>query len=139
MAWSPGFEKIWELDPEEGLVADCYALNVAPGEVLACPYTDFPVVRIRDRQETVTATSSVSGPAGIIASGDQVAIIGTYRDSSLLITGTIRDGAFRESGRVSLCAPDGAPLPMAQVHCRGPVAHFFAGRKWYSFDLESTA
>jgi hypothetical protein len=138
-AWSPDFEKIWELDPEEGLVADCYALNVGPGEVLACPYTDFPVVRIQDRQETVTTTSGVSGPAGIIASGDQVGLIGTYRDPSLLITGAIQDGAFHESKRANLLAPDGAPLPMAQVHCRGSVAHFFAGGKWYSFDLESVA
>jgi hypothetical protein len=46
-AWSPDFEKTWELDPAEGLVADCYALNVGTGEVLACPYTGFPVVRIQ--------------------------------------------------------------------------------------------
>lgn len=138
-AWSPDFEKAWELDPQEGLVADCYALNVGPAEVLACPYTDFPVVRIQDRTVRVTATSGVSGPAGIIASGDQVGIIGTYRDPSLLVTGEIRDDTFRESGRVNLWAPDGAPLPMAQVHCRGSAAHFLAGRKWYSFDLENDA
>jgi hypothetical protein len=57
----------------------------------------------------------------------------------LLITGAIQDGAFHESERTNLWAPDGAPLPMAQVHCRGSVAHFFAEQKWYSFDLESVA
>lgn len=138
-AWSPDFEKAWELDPQEGLVDDCYALNVGAAEVLACPYTDFPVVRIQDRKVTVAATSGVSGPAGIIANGDQVGIIGTYRDPSLLITGAIRDGAFRESARVHLWAPDGAPMPTARVHCRGSVAHFLAGRTWYSFDLENDA
>lgn len=136
-AWSPDFEKTWELDPKDGLVADCYALNVGPDEVLACPYDGFPVVRIQDRQERVIPTSGVSGPAGIIANGDQVGLIGTYRDPSLLITGAIEDGAFHESERANLWAPDGAPLPMAQVHCRGSAAHFFAGGKWYSFDLES--
>jgi hypothetical protein len=138
-AWSPDFEKTWELDPAGGLVADCYALNVGPGEVLACPYAGFPVVRIQDRQVRITPTSGVSGPAGIIASGDRVGLIGTYRDPSLLITGAIQDGTFHESERANLWAPDGAPLPMARVHCRGPVAHFFAGEKWYSFDLESAA
>ena len=138
-AWSPDFEKTWELDPGEGLVADCYALNVGPGEVLACPYTDFPIVRIQDRQVRVIPTNGVSGPAGIIASGDQVGIIGTYRDPSLLITGAIQEGAFHESGRDHLWNPDGGPLPMARVHCRGSIAHFFAGAKWYSFDLESVA
>ena len=138
-AWSADFEKAWELYPAEGLVADCYALNVGPGEVLACPYRDFPVVRIEDRQVRVIPTGGVSGPVGIIASGDQVGLIGTYGDPSLLITGAIQDGAFHESERANLRAPDGAPLPMAQVHCRGSLAHFFAGRKWYSFDLESVA
>jgi len=138
-AWSPDFDKTWELDPEEGLVADCYALNVGPGEVLACPYTDFPVVRIEGRQVTVVPTSGVSGPAGIIARGDQVGVVGTYRDPSLLIVGAIRDGAFRESERAHLWAPDGVPLPKARVHCQGSAAHFFAGGKWYSFDLDSVA
>ena len=138
-AWSPDFEKIWELDPGEGLVADCYTLNVAPGEVLACPYTDFPVVRIHDRRVRAIPTSGVSGPVGIIASADEIGFIGTYRDPSLLITGAIQNETFHESQRASLRAPDGGPLPMARVHCRGSIAHFLAGRKWYSFDLESLA
>jgi len=80
VAWSPDFEKTWELDPEAGLVCDCYALNVTPaGEVLACPYRDFPVVRIRDRQVTVTPANSISGPAGIIASGERAPSSGPTR------------------------------------------------------------
>jgi hypothetical protein len=137
VAWSPDFEKTWELDPREGLVADCYALNVGPGEVTACPYAGFPVVRIRARHHTVAQTSGVSGPVGIVASGDRVGIIGTYRDPSLLITGAIQGGTFHETERTKLRAPDGAPLPTAEVHCRGSVAHFFAAAKWYSLDLDS--
>jgi len=67
---------------------------------------------------TVTPANSISGPAGIIASGERAAIVGTYQDPSLLITGTVQDGAFRESDRIHLQAQDGAPLPMARVHCR---------------------
>lgn len=133
-AWSPDFEKVWELNPAEGLVDDCYALNVGPGEVLACPYTDFPVVRIRDWQVSSAATNNAGGPAGIIASGNQVGLIGS---SSLLITGTVQDGTYRESDRVSLRAPDGGPLPKSRPRCRGSAAHFFAEGKWYSFDLEN--
>ena len=88
---------------------------------------------------TVVPTSGVSGPCGIISCGDRVGVVGTCRDPSLLIMGAIRDGAFHESERATLCAPDGAPLPKARVHCRGPVAHFFAGERWYSFDLGSAA
>jgi hypothetical protein len=33
-------------------------------------------------------------------------------------------------------SPGDAILPMARVHCRGSVVHFFANRDWYSFDLD---
>jgi hypothetical protein len=137
-AWSPDFEKVWELDPQAGLVADCYALNVGSDEVLACPYTDFPIVRIRDRQVRVAPTSGVTGPTGIIAAGEQVGLIGTYRDPSLLIIGAVRDATFRETTRTNLWAPDGAPLPMTKIHCRGAKAHFFPDGMWYSFELAGT-
>ncbi len=32
-AWSPDLAKVWELDPQEGLVSDCYTLNVGEGQV----------------------------------------------------------------------------------------------------------
>lgn len=103
--------------------------------MLSCPYTDFPVVPIREHEARVVPTSGVSGPSGIVASGDEVALIGTYRDPSLFIRGIIRDDAFLEAERAHLWAPDGTPLPMAQAHCRGPVVHFMAGRDWFRFDL----
>ncbi len=134
-AWSPTFEKVWELDPREGLIADCYALNVADGEVWCCPYTDFPVVRVAQREQTIFASGDVSGPSGIVVSGDTVALIGTYRDPSLLVFGTVRDGNFSETGRSNLRMPDGQPVIARPVACRGSVAHFFRGREWFSFDL----
>ncbi len=134
-AWSPRFDKIWELDPQEGLIADCYTLNVSDDGVLSSPYTDFPVLRIHNQEVRVTPTRNVSGPSGIIAHADEIALIGTYRDPSMLIRGVLRDGTFRETERTHLWSPNGAPLPKAQVHCRGSIAHFFAGSHWFSFDL----
>lgn len=55
MQWSHDFEKIWELDSGEVFVADSYALNVCLGEVLACPYDDFPLIRIQDPGDMGTA------------------------------------------------------------------------------------
>ena len=134
-AWSPALAKVWELDPQEGLVSDCYAFNVSGEEVLACPYTDFPVVRIRDRHPRVFPTRDVSGPSGILAAGDQVALLGTYRDPSLIVLGTVDGGAFHETRRTHLWAADGSALPMSRIACRGPVAHFFTGSTWSTFDL----
>jgi hypothetical protein len=135
VAWSAGLEKVWELDPIEGLVSDCYALNATVSGVLACVYTDFPVIHIADRQEQVYPTEDVSGPRGILATADRVALIGTYKDPSLLVVGRLAEGRFVEESRLNLWGPDGAPLPEARVHCRGQEAHFFAGSTWYSFDL----
>jgi hypothetical protein len=136
VAWSSAFQKAWELDPAEGLVADCYALNVAPDTVWACTYADFPVLRIAGGHLSTHETNDVSGPAGIIATGERVGLIGTYGDRSLLIVGGLIDGVFTETSRAHLWAPDGSPLPMARIHCRGPVAHFFANHDWYTFDLD---
>jgi hypothetical protein len=97
VAWSSAFHKSWELDAAEGLVADCYALNVAPDEVWACTYTDFPVVRISGGRHTRHDTQGVSGPAGIIATHDRVGLVGTYRDPSLLVVGSLTKGVFTET------------------------------------------
>lgn len=72
VAWSPTLNKVWELDADEGLIADCYALNVAPDAVWACTYTDFPVIRIADEHEQVQSTREVSGPTGIIARNHRI-------------------------------------------------------------------
>jgi hypothetical protein len=135
VAWSGSFEKTWELDADKGIVDDCYALNVAPDAVWACTYSDFPVVRIADGAERVWTTKDVGGPHGIIATKDRVGLIGTYQDPSLLIIGFLDNGVFVETTRTNLWAPNGAPLPMARVHCRGALAHFFSGRDWFTFDL----
>lgn len=134
-AWSPAFEKVWELDPQEGLIADCESLNVADGVVWCCPYTDFPVVRVSQRERTIFASTDVSGPTGIVVNGDFVALIGTYRDPSLLVFGTVRDGTFSETRRSNLRMPDGQPVMACPVTCRGTVAHFVTGQEWFSFEL----
>ena len=77
----------------------------------------------------------MTGPSGIIAAHDRVGLIGTYRDPSRLIVGSLTDGVFTETSRTNLRAPDGTALPMVQVHCRGSVTHFFSNRDWYTFDL----
>ena len=128
-----------ELDPREGLVSDCYALNVAAEEVLACPYTDFPVLRIADGRHRTFPAEAASGVTGIVACGDRIGLIGGHRDPSLLVLGDIHDGRFVESTRARLLGPDGSDLPPWQVHCRGPVAHFFVGAEWFSLSLDELA
>lgn len=137
VAWTPQFEQSWALDPSGGLVSDCYALNVADNATWACPYTDFPVLRIMGKTVQTWATEGLSGPRGIIAHGDRVALIGTYDDPSEFVLGRLGDRHFVEERRGNLWAPDGTVLPKSAIHCVGSVAHFFADRKWFSFDLRA--
>lgn len=137
VAWTANLEKAWELDPEEGLVVDCYTLNVSGDEVLSSPYTDFPVVRIRAGEVTVTPTRGVSGPRGILRSGHRVGLIGSYDRPWQLVVGDLFGSSFAPGGRYRLTGPDGGRLPRGRLHCRGSVAHVFADGTWLTFDLDT--
>ena len=136
-AWTPELEKTWELDPSAGLVSDCYTLNLSQNDVLSAPYTDFPIVQIDAGTVTVTPTKNITGPKGIVRSGDRVALIGGYHDPGLLVVGVLAEGRFSETARMQLVTPSGDPAPSAPLHCRGSVAHLFAGTEWFSFDLST--
>ncbi len=136
VSWSRSFEKLWELDSSKRLIADCETLNVGTNAVLACPYTDYPVLRIDHGQLTVYPTENISGARGIVASGDRVGIVGTYRDPSLLVVGDLVGGRFVEQRRTNLWAPDGSPLPKSRPQSRGSEVHFFEGARWFSFSIE---
>ncbi|MBB2924502.1 hypothetical protein [Cellulomonas cellasea] len=135
VAWSPALEFTWGLDPEDGLVADCYSLVVTQDAVLACTYTDFPVLRIADGVLTEHVTQGIAGPRGIVASGDRVGLLGGYDDPWLLVVGRLGGGRFAERSRRRLRSPSGTRLPPVQVHCRGSELHAFVGSTWFSVDL----
>jgi hypothetical protein len=134
--WSAAFEKQWEQPGLEPGVADCYALNVDEASVWACTDPGFPVLEIRDGHTTVSATTDVNAPRGLVVSGDRIAFIGGRGDPWLVVAGRLVDGAFAEEWRGRLTLPDGSPLPIATAHCRGSRAHFFAGPNWQVFDLD---
>jgi hypothetical protein len=139
-AWSSSFEKVWELklEPGAGEVVDCNALNVASNAVWAS-IADLPVVRIADGRPHAFAAGEMISARGILADGDRAALIGTVADPSVLVTGLLDGNRYIETDRRNLWTPDGRPLPQSQVHCRGSVAHFFAGADWFTFDLQSLA
>jgi hypothetical protein len=133
--WSARFEKLWEYTAvDDYWPADCYALNVDDRRAWACPYTDFPVVRIDGDDVSVRPTTGVAGPRGIVVAGDDVAVVGGYGDP-----GALRLGSLDDLGRLTagaLVMPDGRPLPAsATLVCRGGVADLFVGARRFTFDL----
>lgn len=136
-AWSSDLTKTWEPDPTQGLISDCYALNVTDDAVWICPYTDFPIVRIADGQTKVWTTSNISGPRGILVSGERVALIGSYADPSQLLVGHMSGDQLVVDLRTQLRSPDGDPMAATELHCSGSVAHFFRDNVWSTFDLDA--
>lgn len=82
----------------------------------------------------------VSGPSGIIASGVQVGIIGTYRDTVAADHGgnqgrdIPRAGTRQPLGGGRFAVVDGPDSRRGSV-----LSHFFAGGKWCGFDLKKLA
>lgn len=137
VAWSSDFEKVWELDANEGLVADCYALNVDEDAVWICPYTDFPVVSVSHGKARVFAPPAEVGCVhGLVVDGAAIGLIGSYDDPSVLVTGVLQGDHWTISDRIKLALPDGRPLSRMKIHCRGSVAHLFDGADWYTLNLK---
>lgn len=132
--WSTRFEKLWEYQAVDRYrLDDCYVLNVDRCGAWACPYGDFPVIRIDSGTVIVRPTAGVSGPRGLLVAGSAVAFIGSYESEGSLRIGTLDGLAGLRKSRVAL--PNGRRAPVGHLTCRGSVADLFVGGDWYTFDL----
>ena len=69
----------WRYPQEDELfITDCYTLAVSGSDVYACPYTDFPILRIRNG--SVEHWDDIGVPAHyLLVSGSSLAFLGGYR------------------------------------------------------------
>ncbi len=70
----------------QGMIADCYALNVvSDSETWLCPYTDFPIVRLRDRQiDHSWDNNPIHGSGAFAVWKDRVLFSGGYSEKNKL-------------------------------------------------------
>jgi hypothetical protein len=96
IGWDEDGKKIYDFDPAEGLdrICDCYALNViSHKEVWFYYYTDFPLVRLRDRKIDGIWQSPVRGCHGIAIKGSYVLFNGGYnKDNTHTLCRLFDDG-----------------------------------------------
>lgn len=120
----------------EGLVYDCYTLNVVGEAAWVCPYERFPVLRARDGVVREWA-NPVAGPYGLLVRGSRVALVGGYhKPDDLMTVGELRD-AVHVTGERVLTLPDERALPDdARIVCRGQELHVFTEGQWYGLDLD---
>ncbi len=135
MAWSTNGEVVWALDSEACTVDDCYALNVGPQEVFACPYSDFPILRIAGGDCTVTERAEHKGRGGSsarVTSWRSSVLTGSHEQCLL---GRLSEGGLVETARFNLAGLGWAGKGTPRVICRGSVAHAFIGTDRYAVDL----
>ena len=63
---------------EAGTIADCYALNPTDAGAWACPYTDFPLVRLVPGEPSRWWRSDIAGPKAVAIDGDRAVLAGGY-------------------------------------------------------------
>lgn len=84
--WTLDGKKCYEFGPADGLgyMADCYSLNIDLHEDVWCYYyTDFPIVRIKDRAIVDYWESPVKGASRFSVSFPYILFAGGYKDRSL--------------------------------------------------------
>lgn|GEM_PF-6870163 len=131
----------YQITPEWQLcypdMADCYAMNVTDQAIYVCPYTDFPVIVIKDGRSTILENDDVAGPSAIVTDGERMVIIGAYRHPDQIALGTLKTGRFRAEKKASLRV-EGARFKEINRLCgRGTRLHAFdAGGRWWSATLD---
>lgn len=138
--WSSTGEPLWTYSPGPGArhIVDCYALNVDRRAAWVYPYTDFPLLEVRDGRPTRVRTSPVRSAHGILVHGERVAFFGGSLDAhDRLVTGRLTDTTVDPLETTRLTRPDGTPLGRRRVVCRGSRLYVQEqpATEWTLFDL----
>ncbi|MEU0371237.1 hypothetical protein ABZ070_13410 [Streptomyces sp. NPDC006283] len=121
--WSSSGEALWEMKPASGIeyVADCYALNVDKGTAWACPYTEWPLLEIRENGSVTVRSTPVAGARALAVHGGGAALFGGYEDDvDRLVLCTLTGTAAEPYATTTLVRPDGTAVGRRRVVGRGP-------------------
>ena len=113
--FSHDFGVEWRYPQDPGPpIADCYTLALDGDDVYACPYTDFPILRIRD--DAVEHWDGLGVPARfMLVSGHRLALLGGYRTH--WSEGVIVDLEAGRAKPLRLSGPKGVDLHEAFTIC----------------------
>jgi hypothetical protein len=129
--------RTWAYD---GPIADCYTLNVAADAAWACPYTDWPILKIGfDGATTSWPNSRKAGAKLLAVDGDLVVLLGGYQDEARHgVLFRLGDGHIDCVGEFALgLDEDPRALPMAAG--RGAAMHFVQGDAWLKLSVSEIA
>jgi len=129
---------IWKFEPsdEVDFIADCYSLNVARDAVWLCPYTDFPVIRLKPGGTKRAWKSEFAGARAITSDNHRVLLFGGYTENrTRCVVQDLGDDSMKNAREVGFLLHSGEKLERPQVRGRGSILHFFVDTSWYQLDL----
>ncbi len=144
ICWSSRGEKLYEfaavgkgneLDP----IADCYALNVASDQdTWICYYTEFPLVRITDREISGVWEQPAGATHAFAVSNDRVLFQGGYDDADRFCLCEFARGD-QITLMNTLVFQDRSGRGLSRVRCsaRGPFLFLFAENDVYRVDVRT--
>jgi hypothetical protein len=128
----------WEFKSPQGfgLIVDCYALNVAERSVWAYYYTEFPLVKIDNRQNVCGWRNEIRGANALAVHGKRVLLWGGYEEKhSRCVLQKFGGDKLVNSRELVIRLANGSNLKGARVIGRGSKLHAFVGASWFTFDL----
>ncbi|MFE2320690.1 hypothetical protein ACFXC8_48085 [Streptomyces sp. NPDC059441] len=121
--WSSAGEPLWAYKPgpDHDEICDCYALNVGARAVWACPYTDFPLLEIRDNHVVRARANPVRGAHAFAVHADRVVFLGPYGEPDRIVDCRLTERTVEQVAHGRLLRPDGGDLGSHhRIVCRGP-------------------
>jgi hypothetical protein len=130
-------EKIWEYPTTNGMMADCYALNVSGSEATIFSYTVFPICRVSSKFELSYWRTELSGCHEFAISRSAALFSGQYNDPpDAAYLGRFEKDGHMYTRQVRLLLPDGSRLPKGQLLGRGKHLYFFDALSAYRASLD---
>lgn len=134
---------LYEFEPVSGLdhMVDCYAINVPSDHETWCYYyTDFPIVKIRDRKIEDFWHSPVTGAGAFSIYNDLVLFVGSYDNKAeFQIVKLLENHKSKIICKINLTDEKGNPLEPERVAARSSHVLVISGTRVYKIDLQDIA
>jgi len=141
VAWDPGGIKLYEFQPSKGLdsICDCYALNVESEEdVWLYYYTEFPLVRLHDREIQSVWRMPLEGSDAFAVSASHALFRGGYKDrDTYQLFALGKGGDPNLLAKVELQNEKGSKLAADQVVGRANIIHLVSDGILYQVDVQT--
>lgn len=139
VAWDRHGKMLYDFQPRDGLdpICDCYALNVESEDCAwLYYYTEFPLVRLRDREVSAVWNVPISGSHAFAVSGDKVLFRGGYKDADTYSLFSLGAGNNPKlNAKVSLRDDSGRDIAAERAVGRGDAIHLLSGGFLYRLDV----